>query len=291
MQTYVPWEFVGPDGTRAVLNSPGDPDMVGYTDGEQGVTGLGEAEIREEFDVLSDSDGGVHGTFFRGRMPFVVQGVLDPSADLATVNLMEAKLRRATKALRGDGTVKWTPDGSVQRMVTFRAQQPMRSTGRWPKQFQLSLVSASHRVVSASESNANFAAGSSGGEIGISSPISSPLTSAFNSTGAVQIANQGDEPYPPRYRIDGPITNPTIRNATTGEELRFITTLATGEWLDIDVTARTALLNGVTDRYSTVQFPGSTWFLLQPGNNDIRLLALTSGAPAALTVYWRSAWA
>lgn len=291
----IPYEIVGPDGTRAIVGNStaarADPDFVGYLDQENGITGIGESDVREDADVLTDRDGGEHGDFFRGRMPIVVQGVLDPNADIGTVNLLEAKLRRAIKALREDGTLSWTPTGGVRRQVTFRMQQPMRVAGRLPKTFQASLVSASHRVVAASESNASFAAGGTGGEVGFAFPLKFPLSFAFNTTGAVQIANQGDESYPPRFRIDGPISNPTVRNGTTGEELRLTTTLAAGDWLDIYVDSREVLLNGTTDRYSTVQFPGSTWWDLQPGANDVRLLANSYSSPAALTVYWRSAWA
>jgi len=293
-QIGIPYEIVGPDGTRAVLGNceeaRTDPDFVGYFDAEAGISGLGEPEVREDADLLTDRDGGVHGDFLQGRMPIVMQGILNPHVGIETVSQLEEKLKRATKALRADGTLSWTPRGDIRRTVWFRRQQSTRITGRLPKRWQIAIVSASHRTVSAAESNASFAAGGTGGEIGFSSPITDPLESAFDSTGAVQIANQGDEPFPPRFRVDGPITNPTIRNATTDAELRLITTLAAGEWLDIDVEAREVLLNGTVDRYPTVQFPGSTWWELEPGNNDVRLLAVSFSAPAALIVYWRSAW-
>lgn len=294
MQLSIPYELVGADGTRAVVGNCDearlDPDYVGFLDPTAGITGLGEAEVREDGDVLSDRDGGWHGDFYRGRMPIVITGSLDPSADIATLNLLEDKLRRATRALRADGTLSWTPAGSVRRMVTFRAQQPVRVTGRLPKAFQASLVSASHRVVSSDENSVTFAAGGTGGEIGFSSPLKEPLASAVSDTGAAQIANIGNEESPPRFRIDGPITNPTIRNANTGQELRLLTSIAAGDFITIDVENAEVLLNDIADAYAVVQFPGSAWWNLQAGSNDVRLLASSFSAPAALTVFWRHAW-
>lgn len=294
MQLGIPYEILSPDGTRAVVGNCDearqDPDYVGFLDPEAGITGLQEAEVREDAEERSDADGGVHGDFLRGRMPIVIQGSLDPSADIATLNLLEDKIKRATRALRGDGTLSWTPTGSVRRMVTFRMQQPTRVVGRLPKRFQASLVCASHRVLSSDENSVTFAAGGTGGEIGFSSPISDPLRSAISDTGAAQVANIGSEESPPRFRIDGPITNPTIRNATTGQELRLLTSLTAGNFITIDVENAEVLLNGVADAYAVVQFPESAWWNLQPGSNDVRLLAASFSAPAALTVFWRHAW-
>jgi hypothetical protein len=290
MQIGIPYIITGPDGTRAVLNDPLDPDFVGYLDPDDGIAGLDGAEVDEAADTLTDADGGVHGDFFHGRMPFTLQGFLWPEGGTPAVNARENRLKRAGKAMRADGTLTWTPDSDLQRVVYFRRQQrPFFGVG-YERKFQLSLVSASHRIVSAGENSATFAADAAAGELGLASPLASPLASTIAPGGSTIVSNVGDEDSPPRFRIDGPITNPIIRNATLDAELRFITTLAAGEWLEIDVDNRQVLLNGASDRYAALQFPGSRWWQLTPGANDVRLLSTAFSAPAALTVYWRHAW-
>lgn len=281
------YTFVGADGTRAVVNDPTDADFVGYLDSESGVTGLEGADVREEADVLTEEDGGIHGDFFLGRRAVVFQGFLYPDGDVAVWVARENKLKRATKALRADGTCTFKPSGGIERRFRFRRQQRPVFTQRRPKMFQVALVSESAVLESTIENSQVISAGGASGLVGLSSPLVSPLTSVQGQTGQASIVNLGDEYAAPRYRIDGPITNPTIRNGTTGEELRLLYTLAAGEWLDIDVRLKTVLLGGAADRYRAVQFPGSKWWKLAPGSNDVRLLATSYSTPAALTVYWR----
>lgn len=290
MQVGIPFEVIGPDGTRAVLNDRADPDFVGFLDPDSGIAGLDGATIRTEALDYVERDGGAHGDFYAGRMPFTLQGWLDWEGRVVTTQ-REDRLKRATKALRADGIFRWTPDGGEQRQVSFRRVDRPSISGRIQKRFQLSLESASHRIVAASESSVVIVAGAATGVIGFASPIRSPLSSAPATTGAVVASNTGDEPAPPRMRLDGPITNPVIRNATTGEELELAITLAAGEWLAIDADGPDVLLNGTVDRYRAVQFPGSRWWNVQPGANDVRLLAAAYSTPAQLTVYWRNSWA
>ena len=291
MEKSIPFRLEGPDGTVAVFNDVSDPDFVGLLLPDEGVSGLGEAGVREDADTLTEADGGTHGVFLRDRMPFTFQGILAPVTTQEVINAAEDKLKRATKAFRDDGLVRYTPTGGVERQVRFRAQAAPRFPGRRPRQFFLSLVSAQHYEESAQEFEAEIVAGASGGEVGISDPITDPLTSEFSETGQVSITNLGDEPYQPKYTITGPITNPTIRTADTDEELSFSVTLGAGETLEIDTEAGWVLRNGDTDAYDTVEFPGSVWFPIRPGANDIRLLTALHASPAALTVRWRYAWA
>ena len=79
-------------------------------------------------------------------------------------------------------------------------------------------------------------------------------------------------------------------NNSTGELLAFAYTLNPGEYFDVYPERGRILLNGVSDRYSALDFAQSTWFQIQPGSNDIRLLASSFSSPAALTVYWRNAY-
>ena len=107
------------------------------------------------------------------------------------------------------------------------------------------------------------------------------------SYGSALLTNLGSAVAPLTIRINGPVTNPTIRNVTTGQSLGFTVALNPGEYLDIDTTARTVLLNGTADRYSYLTLP--QWFGLVPGVNEIRYFADDTVASTA-NITFRSAW-
>lgn len=292
----IAYVITGPDGTRAVVGNcdaaVADPDFVGYLDADSGVTGiLDGADVRETASELVGGDGGIHGPFWLGRRPGTINGILLPNSDMPAVNLAERKLKRATRALRADGTLQWTPSGeSLQRMLRFRRQQRPAITGRRPKAFQVALVSDDPYVLSTSEASLVITPGANAGELGIPNPITNPITSALNVTAQQFVVNQGDAPSWPRVRIDGPITNPELLNNTTGLRVRIVYTLAAGEWLDVFFDRGAIMLNGVADRYSALDFSQSTWWQVGSGINDIRLFAAAFAAGAQATIYWRHAW-
>lgn len=289
LQVGTVYTLTGPDGTRAVFNDKNDPDFVGFLDDDNGITGLDSPEVRESSDVLVEADGGVHGSFYYGRRPVVLQGWVPPEEPHAFVNERIDRLQRASNAMRGDAELRWTEDGSDERRLLLRRQQPVRVTDRRPKKFQIPLVSARAEIESSQEQTAVVDPGATG-FVGFTEPIVEPLESVLADGGQQFIVNQGSAPAAPTLSIEGPITNPRVLNNTTGEELRLLFDLAAGETLVIDFRQRTVLLNGTASRYSAVEFPASTWWALQPGSNDVRLNALTAGSGAQVTVGWRHAW-
>lgn len=107
------------------------------------------------------------------------------------------------------------------------------------------------------------------------------------SYGVATLTNSGNALAPAQIRINGPVTNPTVRNVTTDQSLAFTATIASGDYLDVDTAARTVLLNGTADRYSYLTTP--QWWGLQPGTNEIRYFADITSA-STTTVTFRSAW-
>lgn len=106
----------------------------------------------------------------------------------------------------------------------------------------------------------------------------------------VQMVNLGNYPSPPLIRISGPVTNPAIVIAETGENMQFVTTLREGEYLDVDVKEKTVLLNGAISRRGTMTF-SSEWLVLRPGVNTLRYTALSApGNTTTVTVTAYSAW-
>ena len=117
-----------------------------------------------------------------------------------------------------------------------------------------------------------------------------PLTyGALGLTGAVLAMNVGNYPTRPLAIITGPVTNPRLQNVTTGETLAFTYVLGAGSILVVDFDGRTVLEGGTSSRYYALT-PGSTWWELQPGLNEISFRADAYQAAAQVELRWRSAW-
>lgn len=293
IEVGIPYELIGPDGTRIVFNDSTDADFVGLLDGESGVTGLDSAEVRESADNIVEGDGGIHGNFFYGRRPVVLSGIIWPDPDMATVVARQEKVERATNALRADATLRWTPSGSVRRRLLVRRQQPLRITQRRPKAVQIPLVSSRAIIESDALHTSILAISGSAIDQGFVFDLAFDLYMGGGSAaGSITINNAGTADAAPIIRVDGPVTNPILANATTGEELYLTYTLAAGEYLTLDFAddQHTVKFMGTSDRYYAFDPSRSTWWKLKPGNNDVRLRGSSYAAPAQLTVIWRDAW-
>lgn len=293
----VPYEIIAPDGSRAVVGNStvamSDTDWIGPLDPDSNIQGLlDRAGVRESASDLVEADGASHGPFWLSRRAGTIQGILLPSEmSMALVAAAESKLKRASRALRADGVLRWTPpNDSSPRQLRFRVQDGPRVTGRRPKAFQLTLVSTDPYALSSSESSAAITPGAAAGETGIVNPITDPISTSLNVTAQQFVVNQGDAPSWPRFRLDGPLGNPQILNNTTGQTVALGYTLNTGEWLDIYPDRGRILLNGTADRYSALDFTNTEWWQVQPGSNDVRLLASSFSSPAQLTVFWHHAY-
>lgn len=233
--------LTGPDGTRAVFGVPADPDFVGYLDSANGITGLlDSADVRESTDPRVEGHGFVQGNNWLGRRTGTLQGIIWPDPDMTTVNGRIAKLMRASRGLSALApcVLTWTPDGSVQRRMVLYRQGRVTTTGQRPKQFVIPLASPDSYVYSAAEQSAVITP-ADGGVGGRSYPRQFPVDYVYTQVGQQYVLDQGDAPTFPRFRIDGPITNPTIRNNTTGQQFTLSYTLAAGEYLIVDAKART----------------------------------------------------
>jgi hypothetical protein len=111
--------------------------------------------------------------------------------------------------------------------------------------------------------------------------------------GTIQVVNQGNADADPVIRIFGPCTDPRVINETSGDEIAFdgITVVA-GDWLEVDASEATVLLNGdpAQSRFQFVDFPSSRFWTLQPGTNAVRFAPASSSGASVCEVRWRSSW-
>jgi phage-related protein len=109
---------------------------------------------------------------------------------------------------------------------------------------------------------------------------------------AIEVAGNVSSPWV--ARIFGPITGPTLVHEQSGQSVAFKDTLviAGGDYLTVDSYNRTAYLNGVSSRYSFMDFTATRpdWFTLEPGTNTIRLTGSSFSTPAQAEITWRDSW-
>ncbi|MEJ7783168.1 MAG: hypothetical protein WKF96_00095 [Solirubrobacteraceae bacterium] len=276
-QLSIPYTLVGPDGTRVVWGNSdaakADPDYIGWLNPDDGITGLDSAQVREVAEDGVAEDGGTHGNFLFGRRTVTFAGMINPNGSMATINALEEKVRQASFAMRADATLTWTPDGSPARRLLLRRQVERVGTGRRPKGWFLSLVSAAWQIDGAVEKS-------------VSRAVAGPTV--------MMATNAGTAASFPRFELTGPLNNATvsIRNHhLPGSPIIYKTkpvVLNAGQVLAVDfktgkVTVGGAPRGGLTD------FMASPWTPLRAGTNNLEVLTSVA-SDLAWTVFFRDAW-
>lgn len=152
----------------------------------------------------------------------------------------------------------------------------------------IEFVATDPRIYDSTPWQVSTALPSGGG--GLYFPAVPPLTfSATSETGDVNAENEGTFPVAPVLRIDGPVVNPSVTHLEKGATLDFTISIADGDYLIVDAESRSVLLNGTSNRYSTLT-SDSTWWELDPGDNTVRFRSDANTEDAVLTAYYRSAW-
>lgn len=105
------------------------------------------------------------------------------------------------------------------------------------------------------------------------------------------IVNAGDTISRPIFEIKGPGSNFLIRNITTGQSMRLVTSLAASEVVIID-TQTNDVTKGVQSLYGVVtRDPVGSWPILQGGDNQFVFSAISgTNTTTLLTVKWRDAY-
>jgi hypothetical protein len=287
------YEIIAANGSRAVLNDAASPDFVGYL--KSPPTGLERGGVRENAEVLPEADGGVHGAFYRDRLPFTLNGLIDTSVD-GPNSAAQDRLLRATNALRADALLRWVPSTIVEGVqVAFREQQPTRISDRRPKTFLVAGVAEDPFVYSQTLKSTIIDPGAVGAG-GFSSPLTSPLTSTAPTAGQASVLNDGSAETWPLLTIRGPCVNAIVTNFTLGLSIAFTFTLAAGEYLQVDTNPRRRTVKfgtspaTLSSRYNALDFANSRWWPLISGVNDVRISFASFSAGAQVQLDYRDAW-
>lgn len=157
------------------------------------------------------------------------------------------------------------------------AEVPIRLRGTDPRMYDATLQTASTGLPAAS--------GGFGFNFGFNTGFG-----GSGSGGLLSATNSGNYKTFPTFLIQGPADNPSIRNETTGQTLKFLLSLgSTSDVLTVDCLNRTVVLNGTASRNNTLAF-GYDWIYYPPGTSSVRFNADNYSASALLTSQHRSAW-
>jgi hypothetical protein len=278
------WELEGPEGTTVTLNA--SPVNGLYL---EEVTGFDMPQIRQNIEDLPEADGAVAGDFFFGHRSVTLRGkIVSPTA--AERNQLALNMQRTIRGLRGDVTLRSQPSGQPAMQATGRLEA-FRLTGGYVKEFLISFVCPDPRIYAQSLSQETVTGSTA--SVGAAFPWSFPVNFGGGTGAALTVtaSNEGNIDTPAIIRVWGPLNNPQIHNIATGEIIYLdAVSLGSGQWIEVDTGAKTAVRHDGTNAYNNVRFPGS-WWKLVPGANLIRVFGSGEGPGAELDVSWRSAWA
>ncbi|EFL29393.1 putative mucin-2 [Streptomyces himastatinicus ATCC 53653] len=101
----------------------------------------------------------------------------------------------------------------------------------------------------------------------------------------------GTAPTWPVIRINGPCANPSVTHVDTGRTITVLTTLAAGEWLEIDTRPgwRTVLRNNGSTA-PTSPYSRLDQFQLPPGSSELTWTATDNTNTCSLAVSWWPAY-
>jgi hypothetical protein len=249
------------------------------------------AAVRVDVQARMQQDGDWRGRGFRGGRSIVLRGTVVCPDEVAT----DAAARRLGAVL-ADGTFG-TLEG-VGPLVTATTQVQLNDTPAFElltervAAWQLALASAEpHLYGGALFYSTNL--GSTAGGTGLPYPLAYPLSygvAAGVLPGTLFLPNTGTVSYQPRLRIDGPVTNPIVTLAETGDWVRYGGAIPAGSWLDIDAATRNVMLNGSVSHEYLVTYSGA-WLAVPVGGGSVTWTADTADAAALLSVWaYEGAW-
>lgn len=285
-ETSAVWEIEGADGT-----------IVRFNDGASGlvleeVTGWDSSSVRTNVEDLPEFDGAVAGDSFLGQRPWTLKGKVGVDQPATTRNRTVVNLQRAVRGLRSDVTVTTQPQGLPAMQATARFVA-LRVTGGFVKDFLISFISADPRAFSQTLNTET----SSGGTVSVPGarwPIAWPANwgGGSGATLSVTVTNAGNFDSYPVVKVWGPVTDPQLTHAGTGLSVYLDgLTLASGEWVAVDMAAASAVKQdgvGVDDK---VRWPGSEFWPLPAGSSTVQLFAASATVDTELDVSWRDSWA
>jgi hypothetical protein len=251
------------------------------------IRGLEDLPQYRTFDSpRTNADGMDFGTDLQSGRIIEVDCVGRPSDSATTLNDLRAALINQMGSLRVDG-MPGLPSLLLAGRVRRRRLPTNRELASGVIRPSFDFECPDPRLFAAVETVLVASPGSAVG-VGITPPLTPPLTTGGSAVGGhVQAVNEGIADTHPTFRVAGPVTAFSLLNSTTGRKLTYLQALAAGEWVDIDMDARTVLLNGTASRRA---YMAGSWWSLPPGTSDVFYLPADAAVGSLMTLRFRSAY-
>jgi hypothetical protein len=217
---------------------------------------------------------------------FLTPRVVTVAGTIAAPN--PSLLARARHALNAAVSLTATPFSVTEYGETLNATVTRQDevlfgdeTETWTS-FSIQLVAVDPRRYGQTQTvSTNMASATGGMTFGITFPVTFPSTVV---SGTVSFNNPGNIGAPVVLTVHGPVTGPIITHVGSGNQIVFASSLAlaSGEYLVVDMAARTVKANGQASRIGYVTQRG--WFQLDPGGNDISYAGAIYDATSTLDV-------
>jgi hypothetical protein len=158
--------------------------------------------------------------------------------------------------------------------------------------FSISLVAPDPRKWSADETTSTVDMPDTINPSGRTYPRTYPLV--FPGGGQISptivATNEGNRSSYIVATFSGGVDQPGVVNVDTGAVVQFDVSLSPGDFFEVDLGARTAVINGTASRRGAL-LTGSSWFDLPPGDTPLRMVGNPNGLGGpSMSVRYRSAW-
>lgn len=253
------------------------------------ITGLDLPDVDTATAQRSGQDGAfVFGDFFKERvMTFTGRVKADAAGIQSALSVLRAAFAPAVNGSQKSLIFQLPELGEVYipdaKPSSMRYTLTAIETAVGFADFIATITAGDPRIYS-TEEHTVVTTGPPGG--GVVFPITFPLVFTAPGGNYITVNNAGNYRAPLRATFIGPLTNPGLVNAETGEVMQVMATLGLGDVMIIDTAARTVFLNGAS-AYATLTSLSSFLYLV-PGDNT--LTTLSDSGTGSITVAARDTW-
>jgi len=274
------------DGDRSLAIQPNDGVALQSLD-------LGWPNAREVVEERTDADGTVDTTAYHGpRVVSMTLTLYGPDRKAVVDNLRSFCSPRSRPYLLIDATPEWAQVRRVRLRSSDQSGVLLAVGQATTSSLQVSWV-APDGVLEGADAVETVVPASGATSQGVSFPLSFPMSFPAAASGtATTVTNSGNTGADPIVRMYGPCTGPRL-SVDGGGMLDFPTlVIAAGDYVEINFTERSALVNSMADssRYGYLTFATASWWQLQPGPNAVRFSPASFSGASQAVVTFRPTW-
>jgi hypothetical protein len=238
--------------------------------------------VRADDFTTEGRDGAISGDELMGVRQIPLECYVQAGSDAAS-RAARAELTAAWAPSRVDLPLVWEDDGG--RWCVFG--RPRGASSRDQPAFPTSCRFAAMDPLIYSADEETRSLGLSPPTGGLEFPLEFPLVFGSGSTPPLITAtNDGTADVPWRAVFTGPWTNPLVELVDTGDQVRVIGTVASGQTLTIDSSDGSIVLD-TSARLGWIH-SATRWWRIPPGSHSVRITG--SAGSGGATFMWRHGW-